>query len=90
MLKKLPLDEIKIDKSFVEHIDKDPKDYQLIQNIISIGNNQNCTLVAQGVENSQQLTLLKDLGCDLFQGYYYSKPLAPDSLIEFITAYSEK
>ncbi|MDC7221179.1 MAG: EAL domain-containing protein [Spirochaetales bacterium] len=81
---KLPIDEIKIDKSFVDSILENEKDLQMIKNIISIGNNQGCTIVAEGVERREQADLLYKLGCHNIQGYYYSRPLGKEDFVKYI------
>lgn len=84
MLRKLPIDELKIDKSFVDDILKDKYAKTMIQSIIDIGKNFNMKLLAEGVETKEQYELLTSLNCDLFQGYYFSKPLTKESLCDFL------
>jgi len=84
MLKKLPIDELKIDKSFVDDILTDKKIRVVIDSIINIGKSFNMKIVAEGVENLDQIKSLKSLNCDFFQGYYYSRPLRIDTLREYI------
>lgn len=74
-LKKLPIDIIKIDKSFIDTINEEEKDKILLENIISISHNFNYEVVAEGVENEQQYEILKNMNCDIFQGYYIGKPV---------------
>lgn len=74
-LKNIPFDFLKIDKSFIDDILKDPKDRMFIQIIIDIAQTMNLTVVAEGVEVHGQLTTLDGLGCDIYQGYLCSKPL---------------
>ena len=82
VLNKLPINELKIDKSFVQDILKNEQDRRLIQSIINLSKSLNVSVLAEGVENLQQAELLNDYGCDLFQGYYFSKPLNKALLIE--------
>ena len=84
MLKRLPIDELKIDKSFVDNILIDEKDKTLVKNIIKMGNELSMDTLAEGTEDYQQVELLKTFGCKLFQGYYFSKPLTKEELITFI------
>ena len=84
ILRKLPIDELKIDKSFVDTILNDITAEKMVQNIISIGKNLDLSIVAEGVETQEQDALLKSLGCDRFQGYFYAKPLAYDALKAFL------
>ncbi|WP_304546354.1 putative bifunctional diguanylate cyclase/phosphodiesterase [Sulfurimonas microaerophilic] len=74
-LKNIPFDFLKIDKSFIDDILEDPKDKMFVQIIIDIAQTMNLTVVAEGVELKGQLTMLEQLGCDIYQGYYCSKPL---------------
>ena len=74
-LKKLSIDELKIDKSFVEDILTDENDETIILAIISIANKFGIEIIAEGVETQEVFEKLKELGCHSFQGYYFSKPL---------------
>ncbi|MBR1709862.1 MAG: EAL domain-containing protein [Clostridia bacterium] len=78
MLSAMPVDVLKMDKTFVQNIENDKKDIQLVALILGIANNLNIPVIAEGVETEAQIQLLKDLGCSLVQGYYFSKPLHPD------------
>lgn len=83
ILRKLPIDELKIDKSFIDTIVDDLPTQKMVQNIITIGKNLDLHIVAEGVETKEQEDVLKHFGCDMFQGYLYSKPLAYDALKAF-------
>ncbi|WP_041959637.1 bifunctional diguanylate cyclase/phosphodiesterase [Sulfurospirillum arsenophilum] len=84
ILRKLPIDELKIDKSFVDTILNDITAEKMVQNIITIGKNFDLYILAEGVETKEQETVLRNLGCDRFQGYLYAKPLAYDALKVFL------
>jgi len=73
-LKRLPLDEIKIDRTFVRDITTDPSDANLVETIITMSNHLGLEVVAEGVETEEQLDFLREKGCRLFQGYYFSQP----------------
>ncbi|MES2501953.1 MAG: EAL domain-containing protein [Pseudomonadota bacterium] len=75
-LKKLPIKQIKIDRSFVKDMLSDSNDIAIIQMILAIGQTIQCNIVAEGVEQKEQFELLKDLGCCYFQGFYFSKPIS--------------
>ena len=90
ILRKLPIDELKIDKSFVDAILNDVTAEKMIQNIIAIGKNLEMYILAEGVERKEQEDLLKEYGCDRFQGYLYSKPLTYDALKEFLEQQEKK
>lgn len=84
MLRKLPIDELKIDKSFVDEICQDTVASKMVQNIIAIGKNFGMTVLAEGVETQAQKEALIHFGCDHFQGYYFAKPLTIEELELFL------
>jgi EAL domain-containing protein (putative c-di-GMP-specific phosphodiesterase class I) len=75
-LTKFPLDQLKIDKSFVDDIGKDQDDQVIIETIIAMADRLSFNLIAEGVETNEQIQFLKEKGCFNFQGYYFSKPMA--------------
>ncbi len=79
-LKKLPLDKLKIDKSFVNDIPGDSDSETIARTIISMANQLGLEVVAEGVENKPQVEFFKANGCYLFQGYYFSPPCRSDEL----------
>ena len=84
-LKKLPVTQIKIDQSFVNDVLTDSNDAAIIQMILAIGKTIQCNIVAEGVEQLEQFEILKKFGCQYFQGYYFSRPIAStdfESLVE--------
>jgi len=83
-LKRLPLDKLKIDQSFVCDITTDPDDAIIVQTTIALGHNLHLDVIAEGVETQQQLQFLKDNGCDEIQGYYFSRPVPADELAELM------
>lgn len=74
-LKLLPIHELKIDKCFVMKLDSDADDHKIVRSTIELSHNLGLTVVAEGVENSRSLDLLRSMGCDAIQGYLLSKPL---------------
>lgn len=74
-LRKLPVDILKIDKSFVDNLKDSKESKSLIEGIIKLAHEINMQVIAEGVEEEYQIHILKEAGCDLVQGYYYSKPL---------------
>ena len=74
-LKHLPVDRLKIDMSFVQGIEEDPKDAAITRTIISLAKNIGLEVIAEGVENEQQFVFLQQHGCNEVQGYYFSPPL---------------
>ncbi|PMH43269.1 hypothetical protein BCU68_04600 [Vibrio sp. 10N.286.49.B3] len=81
-LNHLPITEIKIDKVFICKISLSEQNESLVKNIINIGISNNIQVVAEGVETEEQKNQLTLYGCDLLQGYYYSKPISKTSIIE--------
>lgn len=84
-LTKLPVDEIKIDKSFVLGMVLDPQSTVIVKSTIELGHNLGKTVVAEGVETEEIWNLLSDWGCDTAQGYYMSRPLPADQLKQWMT-----
>lgn len=80
-LSKLSIDLLKIDKSFIDDIDKDKKSNDFISAVISIGHIHDCKVISEGVEHENQLELLRDRGCDYIQGFIWGKPLAHNDAI---------
>lgn len=83
-LKHLPIKEIKIDRAFVSKMMQGGADEIIVESTINLGHSLNCTVVAEGVETEEIKQRLIDLGCDVIQGYYLSKPLQEDELIKFL------
>jgi diguanylate cyclase (GGDEF)-like protein len=81
-LKRLPIDEVKIDKAFVSGLgaDTDPADAAIVQAVVAMARPLQCEVVAEGVESAETWIFLQELGCDLAQGYYFSRPLPATAL----------
>lgn len=77
-LKRLPIDVIKIDKSFIHDIAVNAMDVAIIRTIIDLAQQLHIEVIAEGVESQEQVHILRDLGCHVVQGYYFSKPLISD------------
>lgn len=84
VLQKLPIDELKVDKSFVDDITRDEKARKMIKNIIAIGKNYGMSVLAEGVETAHQARMLSNFGCDYFQGYLFAKPMSANDLREYL------
>jgi diguanylate cyclase (GGDEF)-like protein/PAS domain S-box-containing protein len=87
-LKSFHLDTIKIDRSFVRDIYIDPHNLLIAESIISIAKRMNLNLVAEGAESLDEVRCLVALGCDVFQGYFYSKPLPEANVPDFLGAFN--
>lgn len=85
-LKRLPLDELKIDRSFLMHIDTDEDDRKIVRSTITLAHDLGLRVVAEGVENAESFALLEEMKCDKVQGYYLTRPLPAEA---FTTWYRE-
>jgi EAL domain-containing protein (putative c-di-GMP-specific phosphodiesterase class I) len=86
-LRDLPIDTVKIDKSFVQKLDAqntEPFSRALVETIVGLAKHLDLEVVAEGVETAEQVEMLKQLGCNIGQGYYFSKPIPPNDLERFI------
>jgi diguanylate cyclase (GGDEF)-like protein len=83
-LRRLPIDELKLDRSFVSPMLSDENDLIIVRSTINLGHDLGLAVVAEGVEDEATLTRLADLGCDLAQGYHFSKPLPSQDFDAFI------
>ncbi|MBC7918947.1 MAG: PAS domain S-box protein, partial [Rhodoferax sp.] len=79
-LKRLPLDQLKIDQSFVRDVLTEPSDAVIARTIVALGHSLGLTVIAEGVETEGQRDFLAEMGCDAFQGYYFGRPAAADTL----------
>lgn len=85
-LQHLPIQEIKIDQQFIRGIDRDPKSEAVVKTIIQLGKMLNLKTIAEGVETLEEWNVLKQIGCDDIQGFYFSKPLPIDNINSLINA----
>jgi diguanylate cyclase (GGDEF)-like protein len=88
-LRRLPVDEIKIDKSFVQHLATDQSDLVIVRSIVDLGRNLGLRVVAEGVEDEAAWRELATLGCDVIQGYILTRPLPPAQLDAWLLAHGE-
>jgi diguanylate cyclase (GGDEF)-like protein/PAS domain S-box-containing protein len=85
-LKQLPVDELKVDRSFVKHLHENQSDAVIVRSTVDLGHNLGLRVVAEGVEDKATLKHLATLGCDSLQGYYLSKPMPPAELAAWLAA----
>jgi diguanylate cyclase (GGDEF)-like protein len=83
-LKRLPVNELKIDKSFVLNMEKDEGDTKIVRSTIDLGHNMGLRVVAEGIESEAVWRLLAELGCDQGQGYFMSRPIPADQMIPWL------
>ena len=89
MLSTLPIDSLKLDMNFIRNAFGERKDVRMIELIIDIADYLHVPVIAEGVETEEQLKVLKGMGCDYVQGYYFSKPVPPDEFERFIAEKAE-
>jgi len=83
-LKNFPADILKIDKAFIDHLVKDERDSAIVESLVDLSHKLGIKVVAEGVEEKQQLTHLVKIGCDYVQGYYFAKPMPTDEFERFV------
>ena len=78
MLSSMPIDVLKMDRAFIQNIEHSEKDFRLVELILDIARSLHVPVIAEGVETEAQMLMLKNAGCALVQGFYFSRPLPPD------------
>ena len=84
-LKDLPVDEVKIDQKFVRGMRSSQKDACIVRSVVDLGHNFGLRVVAEGAEDRESSDLLASWGCDVAQGYFFSRPLPPADLRAWLT-----
>ena len=79
-LRRFPVDALKVDRSFVAGLGKDPEDSAIVEAVVSMAHSLRLSVVAEGVETDEQLNRLRELGCELAQGFYFAAPVPPSAL----------
>jgi diguanylate cyclase (GGDEF)-like protein len=85
-LRRFPIDKLKIDRSFIKDLGSSQEATSIVQAIISLAHSLKLKVIAEGVETPEQLAILKELGCDQYQGYHFSKPLPSRAVEELVQA----
>ena len=83
-VKNMPLDTIKIDRSFIQNLSFEKKSISMVETIIDLAEKFNMQTLAEGVENDAQVQILKKLGCSVYQGFHFAKPLSGDEFVRFV------
>jgi EAL domain-containing protein (putative c-di-GMP-specific phosphodiesterase class I) len=83
-LRRFPIDKLKIDRCFIEQMTSRPEDASIVRAIISLAHSLRLKVIAEGVENPAQLQLLLELGCDQYQGFYFSPAVLPARFEELV------
>jgi EAL domain-containing protein (putative c-di-GMP-specific phosphodiesterase class I) len=89
-LQRLPVDELKIDRSFITHMLANSRDGAIVRSAIDLGHSLGLSVVAEGVEDTSTLAALVNLGCDVVQGYYVARPMSPGLLTDWLDARIER
>jgi EAL domain-containing protein (putative c-di-GMP-specific phosphodiesterase class I) len=85
-LERFPVDAIKIDRSFISRLGADATDGAIVSAVTTLGHALGLVVTAEGVETTEQLRILADLGCDAAQGYLFARPIPPSELPGFVRA----
>ncbi|MBR9904903.1 MAG: EAL domain-containing protein, partial [Gammaproteobacteria bacterium] len=88
-LRHLPVDKVKIDRSFINNIANNSKDAAIVQGIIALAHHLDLTVVAEGVETPQQQQQLMALKCDVFQGYLFARPMPFEALQAWLASHRQ-
>lgn len=83
-LQQLPIDMIKIDRSFISNLTSSENDYAIVKTIMTMAQNMGVKVIAEGVETDEQLAVLQQLGCAYYQGYYFSKPVSREAFVDMV------
>ena len=85
-LRQLPLDVLKIDRSFVREIETNPSDRAIVQTILNFAENLGLSVVAEGVETERQMLMLRQHGCRVYQGFLFARPMPLEDFVAFAAA----
>jgi diguanylate cyclase (GGDEF)-like protein len=85
-LHRFPLDKIKIDKSFVTNIGENSAGYGIVKSLLNLSRDMNIGCIIEGVETEEELAIIRSLGGEMVQGYYYSKPISGDAVLDYLAS----
>ncbi|MDR9403669.1 MAG: EAL domain-containing protein, partial [Halothece sp. Uz-M2-17] len=83
-LRQFPVDNLKIDRAFVNLLEADPNNMQIIRAIVDLGKALGMNITAEGIETKSQLEQLTELGCEFGQGYYFAKPMSAEAVSQYL------
>jgi EAL domain-containing protein (putative c-di-GMP-specific phosphodiesterase class I) len=85
-LRRIPVDTLKIDRAFISHMDSDPESCEIVRIIIMLAHNLGLKVVAEGTETEEHVNLLKQLNCEMAQGYFFSRPADEQAMAKLLTS----
>ncbi len=85
-LRRIPVDILKIDRAFISHMDSDPESREIVRIIIMLAHNLGLKVVAEGTETEEHVNLLKQLNCEMAQGYFFSRPVDDQAILKLLTS----
>jgi PAS domain S-box-containing protein len=85
-LRRIPVDTLKIDRAFISNMDSDPENHEIVRAIIMLAHNLGLKVVAEGAETEVHVNLLKDLNCEMAQGYFFSRPADDQAMLKLLAA----
>ena len=83
-LRRIPVDTLKIDRAFILHMDSDPENREIVRVIIMLAHNLGLKVVAEGAETEEHINLLKQLNCEMAQGYFFSRPADDQAMLKLL------
>jgi EAL domain-containing protein (putative c-di-GMP-specific phosphodiesterase class I) len=85
-LRRIPVDTLKIDRAFIMHMDSDPESREIVRIIIMLAHNLGLKVVAEGTETEEHINLLKQLNCEMVQGYFFSRPADDKAMLKLLAS----
>jgi EAL domain-containing protein (putative c-di-GMP-specific phosphodiesterase class I) len=85
-LRRIPVDTLKIDRAFISNMDSDPESGEIVRIIIMLAHNLGLKVVAEGTETEEQVNLLKQLNCEMTQGYFFSRPVDKQAISKLLSS----
>ena len=85
-LRRIPVDTLKIDRAFISHMDSDPESREIVRIIIMLAHNLGLKVVAEGAETEEHINLLKQLNCEMAQGYFFSRPADDQAMLSLLVS----